>query len=185
MLFKHSSDVPADIVSAGTGTTRQVLIGPDEGPNFAMRRFIMEPGGGMPKHTNTIEHEQYVLRGAATIGIGDDTIEVRQGDVLDRLREMPDESLTILRNSKHRRRRLVPPRVRNHRWLTVLHHGHARIRRSQINPNYSAHAIPRCAWLRVPIRTEANALCASRFSSSNFNAVSKSPTAASRSPCSR
>ena len=82
MSLKHANDLPAEAVTAGTGTTRQILIGPDEGPNFAMRRFIMEPGGGMPKHTNTVEHEQYVLRGAATIGIGDDTIEVRQGDVV-------------------------------------------------------------------------------------------------------
>lgn len=82
MPIKHSSDIPAEVVSAGTGTTRQILIGPDEGPNFAMRRFIMEPGGGMPKHTNTVEHEQYVLRGVATIGIGNETIEVRQGDVV-------------------------------------------------------------------------------------------------------
>ncbi len=82
MSVKHANDIPAEAVSAGTGTTRQVLIGPDEGPNFAMRRFIMEPGGGMPKHTNSVEHEQYVLRGAATIGIGDKTIEVSEGDVV-------------------------------------------------------------------------------------------------------
>jgi len=82
MNVKHSSDIPAEPVSAGAGTTRQVLIGPDEGPHFAMRRFIMEPGGGMPPHTNTVEHEQYVLRGSATIGIGEATIEVRQGDVV-------------------------------------------------------------------------------------------------------
>ena len=25
----------------------------------------MEPGGGMPMHTNEVEHEQYVLRGSA------------------------------------------------------------------------------------------------------------------------
>jgi quercetin dioxygenase-like cupin family protein len=82
MSVRHVSDVPAEPVAAGTGTTRQVLIGPDEGPHFAMRRFIMEPGGGMPPHTNTVEHEQYVLRGRATIGIGTDEREVRQGDVV-------------------------------------------------------------------------------------------------------
>ena len=79
---KHSEDVPAQPVSTGEGTTRQVLIGPDEGPNFAMRRFIMQPGGGMPPHTNTVEHEQYVLRGSATVGIADRTVEVKQGDVV-------------------------------------------------------------------------------------------------------
>jgi quercetin dioxygenase-like cupin family protein len=82
MSVKHVDDVQAQPVSAGQGTTRQVLIGPDEGPNFAMRRFIMQPGGGMPPHTNTVEHEQYVLRGRATIGIADSTVEVRAGDVV-------------------------------------------------------------------------------------------------------
>lgn len=82
MSVKHVSEVPAQPVSSGTGTVRQVLIGPDEGPHFAMRRFIMQPGGGMPPHTNTVEHEQYVLRGRATIGIGDREVEVHAGDVI-------------------------------------------------------------------------------------------------------
>lgn len=51
---KRADDLPRVPVTAGTGTERQVLIGPDEGPNFALRRFIMQPGGGMPKHTNTV-----------------------------------------------------------------------------------------------------------------------------------
>jgi quercetin dioxygenase-like cupin family protein len=82
MPVKHASDVHVEPVPAGKGTVRQVLIGADEGPNFAMRRFIMEPGGGMPNHTNTVEHEQFVLRGRATVGIGDEVFEVRQGDVV-------------------------------------------------------------------------------------------------------
>jgi quercetin dioxygenase-like cupin family protein len=47
-----------------------------------MRRFIMQPGGGMPAHTNTVEHEQYVIRGRARIGIGADVLEVSQDDVV-------------------------------------------------------------------------------------------------------
>ncbi|MGI8842075.1 MAG: cupin domain-containing protein [Gemmatimonadaceae bacterium] len=82
MSVKHAADLERTPVSAGTGTERQVLIGPDEGPNFALRRFIMQPGGGMPRHTNTVEHEQYVLRGRATIGIGDEVREVGEGDVV-------------------------------------------------------------------------------------------------------
>ena len=77
MFVRHADSFPRDEVKAGTKTTRQVLVGPDEGPNFAMRRFIMEPGGGMPRHTNTVEHEQYVLRGRARIGIGGEVHEVR------------------------------------------------------------------------------------------------------------
>jgi len=79
---KNINNIPAEKVSAGRATYRQVLIGPEEGPNFAMRRFIMEPGGGIPAHTNTVEHEQYVLRGRARIGIGDNVYEVKAEDVL-------------------------------------------------------------------------------------------------------
>jgi len=70
-------------VAAGTATETQVLLGPDDGmPNFAMRRFIMGEGGGMPRHTNTVEHEQYVLAGRARVVIGDRTHEVTAGDVV-------------------------------------------------------------------------------------------------------
>jgi len=69
-------------VQAGRSTVRQVLIGPEEGPNFALRKFRMEPGGGMPLHTNTVEHEQYVLRGQARVVIGDDVLEVQKDDVV-------------------------------------------------------------------------------------------------------
>lgn len=82
MSVRSAADVPFEPVSAGSGTKRQVLIGPDEGPNFALRRFRMEPGGGMPRHTNEVEHEQYVLRGRATVGIGDREVRVGPDDVL-------------------------------------------------------------------------------------------------------
>ncbi|MCH7547978.1 MAG: hypothetical protein IH969_00315, partial [Candidatus Krumholzibacteriota bacterium] len=42
MIVKKADDVAREVVGAGEGTERQVLIGPDEGPNFAMRRFIMQ-----------------------------------------------------------------------------------------------------------------------------------------------
>ncbi len=82
MSVKNSKDVQARPVSAGVDTTIQVLISAQEGPNFAMRRFVMQPGGGMPRHTNTVEHEQYVLNGRARIGIDDETYEVKAGDVV-------------------------------------------------------------------------------------------------------
>lgn len=82
MSVKQASDVPAEAVGAGEKTSRQVLIGPDEAPNFAMRRFVMEPGGGMPRHTNRVEHEQYVVRGRATIGIGEETVQVKADDAV-------------------------------------------------------------------------------------------------------
>jgi quercetin dioxygenase-like cupin family protein len=82
MLVKHAKDVEANNVAAGKDTTIQVLISSQEGPNFALRKFSMQKGGGMPRHTNTVEHEQYVLRGQATITIGDETHQVKTGDVV-------------------------------------------------------------------------------------------------------
>jgi quercetin dioxygenase-like cupin family protein len=70
-------------VSAGVATEVQLLIGADDGaPNFAMRRFIMSAGGGMPRHTNEVEHEQFVLAGRARISLGDDVVEVVSGDAV-------------------------------------------------------------------------------------------------------
>jgi quercetin dioxygenase-like cupin family protein len=82
MTVKHVKDLPAEIVSAGNGALRQVLIGPDEGSNFAMRRFIMEPSGGIPAHVNSVEHEQYVLRGRARIGVANEEFDVEAGSVV-------------------------------------------------------------------------------------------------------
>lgn len=82
MSVRRSAEVVAEQVTAGTDTVRQVLIGPEEGPHFALRKFTMGPGGGMPLHSNTVEHEQYVLKGKARIGIGDREFEVTEGDAV-------------------------------------------------------------------------------------------------------
>ena len=67
-------------VTSGQGTSMQILISSEEAPNFAFRKFVMEPHGGMPKHTNLVEHEQYVLRGSGIIEIADEVFEVSAGD---------------------------------------------------------------------------------------------------------
>jgi quercetin dioxygenase-like cupin family protein len=82
VFVKRADGVAAEEVKAGSGTVRQVLISSDEGPHFALRRFIIQPGGGMPRHTNTVEHEQFVLRGAARITLGDEVHHVQAGDVV-------------------------------------------------------------------------------------------------------
>lgn len=82
-VVKHSADVPASPVAAGTSTEVQVLVGEADGAaHFAMRRFRMGAGGGMPRHTNEVEHEQYVLAGRARVVVGDRAHEVAAGDVL-------------------------------------------------------------------------------------------------------
>jgi quercetin dioxygenase-like cupin family protein len=78
-LRKKGTREPME-VKAGQGTTMQVLISSEEAPNFAFRKFVMEPHGGMPKHTNVVEHEQYVLKGSATVEIADEVFEVSEGD---------------------------------------------------------------------------------------------------------
>jgi len=87
MPDQRGSVRPADSVEsvdvgAGRETVRRVLIDDAQAPNFALRKFTMQPGGGMPRHTNRVEHEQYVLRGRARIGIGPDVFEVDADDVV-------------------------------------------------------------------------------------------------------
>ncbi len=110
MPVKNINDISLKKVEAGRLTHTQVLIGPDESPNFAMRRFVMEPGGGIPAHTNTVEHEQYVLSGRAKIGIGDEVFEVEKDDVVfipagvphfyEVLSDEPFEFLCVVPNKK-------------------------------------------------------------------------------------
>jgi quercetin dioxygenase-like cupin family protein len=82
MSVKHHLDIEETIVPQGNKVTKQVLISSDEGPNFAMRCFKIQPGGSMPNHTNLVEHEQYVLSGEATINIDGETYQVKAGDVV-------------------------------------------------------------------------------------------------------
>ena len=89
MYVKSTNDIDQEPVEAGSGTFRQVLIAAGEGPHFAMRRFVIEPGGGMPNHTNTVEHEQYVLNGRAEIGIGNQTFAVKKDDIVFIPAEVP------------------------------------------------------------------------------------------------
>ena len=74
---KPVDDVDAEPLNGARETRIQILVGPADGaPNFVMRRIIMDEEGGMPTHTNEVEHEQYVLRGRARVGIGDQEFEV-------------------------------------------------------------------------------------------------------------
>mgnify|MGYP000875326863 CR=1 FL=1 len=83
VVVRASKELPFQAVAGGKRAMMQVLIGPRDGaPNFALRRFRMDEGGGMPLHTNSVEHEQYVLTGRGRVSIGDQVYEVQAGDVL-------------------------------------------------------------------------------------------------------
>ncbi len=81
-MILSAADVEATPIGVAEGTSMQVLIGADAAPDFAMRRFTIKAGGSMPNHTNTVDHEQYVLAGSAEVGIGGDTFQVKKDDVL-------------------------------------------------------------------------------------------------------
>ena len=74
---RPARSVPTTAVKAGKGAEMHVLVGPEQGAtSFVLRRFIMSRGGGMPLHTNLVEHQQYVLRGRAKVRVGDTTHDV-------------------------------------------------------------------------------------------------------------
>jgi len=79
----RSDDITDDTVDAADGLSKGVLIDADDGaPNFAMRRFTLDPGAEVPAHTNAVEHEQYVLSGEYVVGIDDEEHVVSAGDAL-------------------------------------------------------------------------------------------------------
>jgi len=70
-------------VSAADGLEKGVLIDESDGaPNFALRRFELAAGSEVPRHTNAVEHEQYVLSGEYVVGIGEEEHVVAAGDAL-------------------------------------------------------------------------------------------------------
>ena len=82
-VVRRPEQIPLKKIEAGTAAAMHVLLGPADGaPNFVLRRFVMEEGGGMPFHRNRVEHEQYVLGGAARVRIGEAIHDVTEGDVV-------------------------------------------------------------------------------------------------------
>jgi quercetin dioxygenase-like cupin family protein len=81
--IKRAEDVSYESVGAAEGMSKGVLLDESDGaPNFAIRRFVLDPGASVPKHTNDVEHEQYVLSGEYTVGIDGEEHTVSAGDSL-------------------------------------------------------------------------------------------------------
>jgi len=80
------------VTSEGAKDTQvQWLVDESRGaPNYALRRFIVVPGGYTPRHTHNWEHEVYVLRGKGVLVT--DEGEVPLG---------PDQAILILPNEEH------------------------------------------------------------------------------------
>ena len=66
------------------GTQMAVLLGPEQGaPRFVLRRFVVAPGGRIPIHQHeSIEHEQYILKGELVARFPGGERVVRAGDAV-------------------------------------------------------------------------------------------------------
>jgi quercetin dioxygenase-like cupin family protein len=82
-VIRRGGDVSYEAVDAADGLSKGVLLDERDGaPHFAMRRFTLDAGSEVPRHTNAVEHEQYVLAGEYVVGIGDEEHVVEPGDAL-------------------------------------------------------------------------------------------------------
>jgi len=89
----NAQQTEADLVQTEGAADTQIqwLLDESRGaPNFALRRFIIAPGGHTPRHTHNWEHEVYVLRGEGVLVTDKD--EVPLG---------PDQAILILPNEEH------------------------------------------------------------------------------------
>lgn len=80
-LVRRADDVEYEPVDAADGLSKGVLVD-EPGADVAIRRFTLAPGGDVPRHTNEIEHEQYVLAGEYVVGIEGEEYTVGPGDAV-------------------------------------------------------------------------------------------------------
>lgn len=81
--IRREDEIEYEPVDATDGLRRGVLLDERDGaPNFALRRFTLDPEAEVPKHTNKVEHEQYVLEGEYVVGVGETEYAVSAGDSL-------------------------------------------------------------------------------------------------------
>jgi len=69
MIIKAVNDVqesPVTESGARDTTIRWLFNRSDGAPNFAMRYFVVKPGGSTPRHAHPWEHEVFVLKGTCT-----------------------------------------------------------------------------------------------------------------------
>jgi len=85
MIQKNIHALPAQPVTmqGADKVQMQLLCGPADGcPNFAMRRFIVAPGGCTPKHQHDYEHEVLILAGTGVVFGNGKEQPLQPGDAL-------------------------------------------------------------------------------------------------------
>ena len=78
------------------GVTMKLLVGKqDNAPTFAMRHFLVEPGGFTPMHQHPWEHEVLILSGEGEVESDTEVTSIASGDGL----YIPSKELHQFRNT--------------------------------------------------------------------------------------
>ena len=73
---------PLDLEGA-KAVDMQIMVGRDDGaPTFALRHFVVHPGGHSPLHRHNYEHEVYIVEGEGEAECAGEVRSVQSGDVL-------------------------------------------------------------------------------------------------------
>jgi quercetin dioxygenase-like cupin family protein len=105
MLIRNIDEMerrPVDMAGAEDVTMAMMVGRADGAPNFAMRQFVVAPGGHTPRHSHDYEHEVYILSGSGTVLLEGAERPIRAGDVLfvppnqEHQFRAPDEALRFL-----------------------------------------------------------------------------------------
>lgn len=70
---------PVNMEGAKDVTIRWLISKEDGAPLFAMRLFIIKPGGHTPLHTHDNEHEVFILEGEGTVWKEGEDVPFTQG----------------------------------------------------------------------------------------------------------
>jgi len=85
MLIRNVESTPRKPVAMDgvKGVQMAVMVGRSDGaPNFALRHFVVEPGGHSPRHSHDYEHEVYIVEGAGTVLLEGKEHPIGKGDVV-------------------------------------------------------------------------------------------------------
>jgi len=84
LIRNLSEAAPKPVEMAGVkGVKMAIMVGREhQAPNFALRQFIVEPGGHSPRHSHDYEHEVYIVSGGGTVLLDGAERPIRAGDVI-------------------------------------------------------------------------------------------------------
>lgn len=85
MLIRNIHTSPHDPVDMPgvRGVRMGVMVGRGDGaPNFALRHFIVEPGGHSPRHSHDYEHEVFIVSGRGSVLLDGEFRPIHAGDVV-------------------------------------------------------------------------------------------------------